>query len=179
MASLVDFPSELCIHIFSYLNLHDLLTCQLTHSSIHHVIAHSALLQYLIATQIAGVEDNPASKFSLNDRVDRLKSQEQAWSTFKFDFSEIIPISHAPEYYYRSYWGGLCCLGEETYLETDNTGRALRYFTLPSTPTQQVPWKKIDVGDHIISMISAIHEYDLLVVVTTCVLLTLFGFHLI
>jgi hypothetical protein len=166
----LDLPPELVIRILCYLDLYDLSACQLTHSSLRAVIKDSILIEYHIATQLAGVEDNPLSKLSIQERLERLASQEDGWAHLDFDFTKKISVEHNPSGIY-DLTGGIYLLG-------DQRRRALHYCTLPSKSSDQTRWSRIDVEENIIDMGLAIYEHDLVAIVTmfvSCQFQTIFA----
>jgi hypothetical protein len=68
---------ELIVRVLSLLPLVDLVSLQRVNRQWFAIIKNSQLLQYTIATQIAGVEDNPKARFSLSERLDLLRLREK------------------------------------------------------------------------------------------------------
>jgi hypothetical protein len=160
--SLLDLPTELLIRIFCDLDLSDLVSCQLTHSSLCTIITECAVLLYRKAVQSAGVEDNPSSKISISGRLDLLNARENAWMNFRIDFKQSIKVNHLPSGIY-DLTGGVYLLGNESR-------RTLHYLTLPTKSSDVATWSKIDVDRSIIDMALAVHEHDLIAIVTTFVI---------
>lgn len=164
----LDLPPELIIRIFYFLDLIDLISCQLTHSALQALLKSSIFLDYRIATEIARVEDNPRSTLAVSERLEALVNREAAWSNIKVDFSRSISVGHNASGIY-DLTGGVYLLGEQ--------GRHTFYYcTLPSTPSDPIRWKRVDIGRTIIDVGLAVHEHDLIAVITTCVFLTRFFF---
>lgn len=160
--SLFDLPTELLIRIFCDLNSSDLVSCQLTHSSLCNIITESVVLSYRKALDSAGFEDSPHSKIIISERLALLNAQENAWLNIRPNFKQIVKINHSPSGIY-DVTGGIYLLG-------DRTRRALHYVTLPTEPSDVARWNKIDLGQNIIDMALAIYEHDLIAIVTTFVL---------
>ena len=80
MLTLLDLSTELLIHIFSDLAISDFGSCLLTCHRIKDVIQGSVLLQYLIRTALAGVNDPLLSSGPpLPHRLESLKRWSDAW----------------------------------------------------------------------------------------------------
>lgn len=154
----VDHFPELAIRILSYLSLPDIFACQRTHSALNKLIKNSTLVQYHIATQLAGVDDNPWSRVGVHERLERLALQEAGWAQHEFDFLRKIPIMHDHSGTYE-LTGGVYLLG-------NRGGHAVHYCILPSKPSDEARWSKIDVDATIIDVGLAIYEHDLIAVVT-------------
>ena len=80
MLTLLDLSTELLVHIFSHLDIPDSGSCLLTCRRIKDVIQSSLLLQYLINTALAGVNDPLLSSGPpLSNRLKSLKRWSDAW----------------------------------------------------------------------------------------------------
>jgi F-box-like len=160
--SLSDLPTELLIRIFCDLNVSDLVSCQLTHSSLCTIIRDSVVLSYRKALQLAGAEDNPSSKLAISERLELLNARENAWRDVRIDFKQNIEVNYNTS--------GIYDLTGGVYLLGDDSRRAFHYFTLPTKSSDVTKWSKIDVERNIIDMAFAIYEHDLLAIVTSFVL---------
>jgi hypothetical protein len=159
--SILELPTELLIRIFCDLDSSDLVSCQLTHSSLCTIIDESVLLSYRKALQLAGVEDNPHSKLPISERLRLLNAQENAWLDFHIDFRQTITVNHSTS--------GIYDLTGGVYLLGNRNCHALHYLTLPTQPSDATTWTKIDVDRNLIDMALAVHEHDLIAIVTTSV----------
>ena len=79
MLTLLELSTELLVHIFSDLDISDFGSCLLTCHRIKDVIQGSVLLQYLISTALAGVNDPLLSSGPLSHRLKSLKCWSEAW----------------------------------------------------------------------------------------------------
>jgi hypothetical protein len=159
--SLLELPTELLIRIFYDLNSSDLVSCQLTHSSLCTIISESVLLSYVKALQFAGAEDNPHSKLAVAERLNLLNTREKAWLDFHIDFRKTITVDHTSSGIY-DLTGGVYLLGNQNR-------RELHYLTLPTKLSDATTWTGIDVDRNLIDMALAIYEHDLIAIVTTFV----------
>jgi hypothetical protein len=159
-----DLPNELIIHILSYLTHKDLIACQLSNRALYTVIKASVLLQYKIALSTFKATDNPSCLLDVSERLQALKSSEDAWTFLRNVFNRRIAVDFEVSGIY-DLTGGVFLLG--------NVSRtALHYIKLPSSIEDNVEWKKIQLDPEestIIDMGFCLHEHDLLAVVTTCV----------
>ena len=83
----LDFPTELIIRVFTYLQVADLLSVQHSCRRFYDIISDSASLQYILHTEINLLEDVLTPDFSLNDRVAVLKHHEAAWNNLELNMS--------------------------------------------------------------------------------------------
>lgn len=159
-----DLPPELLIRILSFLTVPDLSSCLEVNVLFSVIIKESVLLQYLIATEIAGVRDNPNCTLDLATRLQRLDQRELAWSRFRPNFKTTIDIPHRPTGIY-DLTGGLYLLGDGIPVT-----KGLNCVVLPSTesgpPLNELKWTRTSVGRKIVDVGLALQEHDLVAVVT-------------
>ena len=77
---LMDLSTELVIHILSYLSVRDVGACVQASRRLRSIVSGSLYLQYLVRTQIAGVQDPfflPGP--SIQERIAVLERWERAW----------------------------------------------------------------------------------------------------
>jgi hypothetical protein len=162
---LLNLPEELIIHILSYLSLRDLVASLHSTPLLHAIFAHSAVLQYTLQCQIAGVEDNPASSLTVSERFKRLQKREIAWSNFTPDYRKTIEVPHHPSGIY-DLTGGIYLLGDN--LAPGEGTNAVNYVVLPgANPNEaETKWPRIDVGRDIIDIGLALQEHDLIALIT-------------
>ncbi|KAJ6610510.1 hypothetical protein B0H10DRAFT_1913390 [Mycena sp. CBHHK59/15] len=160
---LLDLPSEIFIHVLSFLSLESLCASQQLSHFFHETIRKSVLLQYQIASAIAQVTDN-SDCLSISDRLLMLRASESAFSQMKPSWTQTIHVPFLAAGLYELS-GGLFFLGEHSRC-------ALRYVELPTEPPRAweppVPWKRLAVKapKRIIDFGLAIDEHDLIVVAT-------------
>ncbi|CAA7261285.1 unnamed protein product [Cyclocybe aegerita] len=156
---LLQLPPEIIIDILSYLSPHDLRSCQLTNREPHMLIRCSVLLQYKTALETAQAEDNPCSLAPYSEKIEDLRSSEEAWSMVKPKFAVSIPVKHHPS--------GIYDLTGGTYLLGNVDRKTLHYLKLPRTPYDDTRWRSVRVDRTIIDMGLCVFEHDLIAIVTT------------
>ena len=163
--ALLDLPNELIIQILSHLTHQDLVACQLSNTALYTAIKASVLLQFQIALSTFKATDNPSCPLSVSERLQALKSSENAWTFLRQDFNQRIAADFQASTIY-DLSGGVFLLGDVSLT-------ALHYIKLPSSIEDDVQWKKIQLNPAedgiIIDMGFCVYEHDLLAVVTTCV----------
>jgi hypothetical protein len=80
-------PTELLILILSYLPVVELCAVQRTCHRIHNIVAESAQLQYVLRTQINGVDDLLPPDCPFSERLELLRRHENAWSNLQLKLS--------------------------------------------------------------------------------------------
>ncbi len=80
-------PTELLILILSYLPVVELCAVQRTCHRIHSIVAESARLQYILRTQINGVDDLLPPECLFSERLELLRRHENAWSKLQLKLS--------------------------------------------------------------------------------------------
>lgn len=156
MPSLLDLPPEILPTILCQLSLNDLATCQLTHRSLHLAIATSPQVQYHLAVQKAGVEDNKNSPLSVKERLEKLENQEAGWSSLNFDSSHAVKINPEHIQLHMSPSGLLW--------QRDLSRTMYRYATLPSKLGEPLTdWNCFELEHAFINIGMGIYEHDLLV----------------
>lgn len=83
--NLLDLSAELLIHIFAYLPVKDLISVQSTCRRIHDIVAGTAYLQYLLCTQLNGVDDLLPPNCPFSERLELLRLHEKAWNDLQFN----------------------------------------------------------------------------------------------
>ena len=166
----LNIPPEILIKILCFLDRSSIISCSLTHSFLYTCIGDYQIVQYHIAKQVAGVEDNPrcTSSFSISDRLAYLKSREEGWAELNIDFRRKIRVRHDPS--------GIYDVGGGIYLMGNGDKRTLHFLELPKTEREakEMRWKNIKVEKNLIDMALGIYEHDLIAVVTTCVVFFFF-----
>jgi hypothetical protein len=80
-------PTELLILILSYLPVVELCAVQRTCHRIHNIVVESAHLQYILRSQINGVEDLLPPDCPFSERLELLRRHENAWSNLQLKLS--------------------------------------------------------------------------------------------
>jgi F-box-like len=78
-----SLPTELLILILSYLPVVELWTVQRTCRRIHNIVAESAHLQYVLRTQINGVDGLFPPDRPFSERLELLRCHEDAWNNLQ------------------------------------------------------------------------------------------------
>jgi hypothetical protein len=80
-------PTELLILILSYLPVVELCAVQRTCHRFHDIVVESAHLQYILRSQINGVEDLLPPDCPFSERLELLRRHENAWSNLQLKLS--------------------------------------------------------------------------------------------
>jgi hypothetical protein len=97
---LLNLSTELLIQILSYLPAADLFSVQRTCRKIRHVVAGTTYLQYILRTQINGVDDFLPPDFPYNERLKLLRRHEESWNGLQFNlFAESTTSVPQPNLY--------------------------------------------------------------------------------
>lgn len=121
---LLDLPLELIIRTLSNLPMSDLATCRRANHFLHSLIEESTELQYLIELELSGMESNPFSTISIYDRLCRLKSENERWTTLVFSRRAFVATEPSPDLF--EFSSGI-------YLHLKRGGKAIRYVQVPSS----------------------------------------------
>ncbi|KAF8263314.1 hypothetical protein EI94DRAFT_1741192 [Lactarius quietus] len=76
---LLDLSTELVIHIISYLSVRDVGACVQASRRLRSIVSGSLYLQYLVRTQIAGVQDPFLPGLAIHERITALERWTRAW----------------------------------------------------------------------------------------------------
>ncbi|KAJ6588506.1 hypothetical protein B0H19DRAFT_1248157 [Mycena capillaripes] len=162
---LLDVPPELLVHILSFLPIDALHECRQASRFLFDFINTSIELKYKMATEVAGVSDNPSAPIPISDRLIKLQARETAFEDVDPSWRLSIPVTFTPSGLYELS-GGKFWLGE-------HQRTALRYIELPSEPAEEdappVEWRRIPLpssNSKIIDFGLAIDEHDLIVIAT-------------
>ncbi|KAJ4481111.1 hypothetical protein J3R30DRAFT_3464432 [Lentinula aciculospora] len=160
MGSLYHLPNELVTQIFLFCVFNDILSCQATCQFLYEIITTSSIIQYRIALEISGLEDNPRCKLSIPDRLQLLQRREAAWALFQPNFLQRIPVKNTAVVIYELSGG--------TYLLSGISRDSINHLRLPSASGNAVPsWDHIPVADELLDFGLAVTEHDLIGVLTT------------
>jgi len=162
---LLDLPLEVIIQILSNLLLVDLFSCLRTNRTLLEVIRNSVVLQYRIELQLACVEDNPKSNLHLSERLAMLRHRERAWADFEYNFkTSILMRAHSSRIY--DLTSGVYLTGDPVN-HNPSINAGVNYVRLPSSPLSEQPlWSQININRRIVDFGTAIHEHNLIALVT-------------
>ncbi|KAJ7662067.1 hypothetical protein DFH06DRAFT_1191362 [Mycena polygramma] len=162
---LLDVPPELLVHILSFLSLDALHECRQVSRFLAEFISSSIELQYLVATALANVTDNPSTTIPIFERLAKLQARELGFAEVNASWMVSVPVTFQSSGLYELS-GGLFWLGE-------HQRQALRYLELPSEPVREdeppPEWERISLPSSermIIDFGLAIDEHDLIVMAT-------------
>ncbi|KAF6754717.1 hypothetical protein DFP72DRAFT_898601 [Ephemerocybe angulata] len=159
MANLLALPDEILSQILSALSAVEILQSQLICFKLNSVIKSSTEIQYLIALQIAGLEDNGRrSILSQAERLERLQRGQLAWRQWKPQFTQKIEVKQPASPIY-DLSGGAYFLGRESMLDLD-------FAVLPDSKDDVKEWRSISVKETVLDVGLCMDEHDLVVVVT-------------
>jgi len=83
--TLLDLSTEVLIEILAYLPPADMISVQRTCRIIRDIIDGTAYLQYILRTQIKGIEDFLPHDFPYSERLALLLHHEQSWSSLQLN----------------------------------------------------------------------------------------------
>ena len=165
---LLNLSTELLVQILSYLPVADLCSVQRTCRKIRHIVAGTTYLQYILRTQINGVDDFLPPDFPFTERLKLLRRHEESWNGLKFDlFAEFATTVPQPDRY---------TLRDGYLIYEDLSGTALRYgYTdlCSATQNEGLPWVHITLYDIHLPLPSKVVfavDHDLVVAIRFCFL---------
>jgi len=143
--NILDLSTELLIHIFAYLPVKDLFSVQGSCHRIHGIVARTAYLQYLLHTQLNGVDDLLPSNCPFSERLELLRHHEKTWNDLQFN--PYTELSMDVEPYFRKN------IIQDGYLIsrsiTDLT--QYEYVDLFSTPPREEPrWVHVSLKNFLV-----------------------------
>ena len=143
--TLLALPTEVLTEIFSYLPLIDLLSVQFTCHETRNIVANTAYLQYILRTQVNGVDDFLPPGFPYSERLKLLRRHEKSWNSLHYNiftkFATSVGHHHNPDCY---------TLRDGYLIYEDVSGTELQYCyaDLCSTARNQEPrWVHIILED--------------------------------
>jgi hypothetical protein len=134
-----SLPTELLILILSYLPVVELCAVQRTCRRIHDIVAESAHLQYVLRTQINGVDDLLPPDCPFSERLELLKCHENAWSNLQLKLSHEFASPLLDRHFLQ-----------DGYLIYNKIGGTLQYGyvdLLAATPEEGLHWVHISRED--------------------------------
>ena len=162
MSSLLALPDEILGQIFLLLPTPDILHSRLVCFKLNSIISSSVEIQYRIALETSGLEDNrTCSSFSPSERLNKLLKGEKAWRQFKPQFIKPVKVQHLPSGIY-DLSGGIYLLGSDRMLDLD-------YAVLPEREGENAEWRSIELQETYLDMGLCIDEHDLVAIITTWV----------
>ncbi|KAI0634990.1 hypothetical protein C8Q77DRAFT_1216962 [Trametes polyzona] len=167
--ALLSLPDELLVQVASQLEFRDLVSLNRVCNRWRDVVESHAALQYAIELRVAGMVDNPESRMVLGERLRILRAKEKAWRELDLSDKKALTLSHRPSGIY-DLTGGTLLLGErrnsEIYTGTDAVYTISLHSAFNEARNNASLWSNIDLGKQIIDVGLAIHEHDLIAIVT-------------
>ncbi|KAG6825958.1 hypothetical protein H0H92_001725 [Tricholoma furcatifolium] len=144
MLQFSDLPPDIVMRALLWVDTLDLISLSLTNRSLNWAIINSHALQFRLAAHRAGVDVNTRTRHLACERLSLLNRLEHGCTCGLEDFT-----------------GGFCVLGD------DDNRELLHYFKMPSRREDEVEWKTIDVGSHVVGFGLSHYEHDLIAVLTS------------
>ncbi len=165
---LLNLSTELLIQILSYLLAVDLFSVQRTCRKIRHIVAGTTYLQYILRTQINGVDDFLPPNFPYTERLKLLRRHEESWNGLQFHlFAESTTSVPQPNVY---------TLRDGYLIYEGLSGTTLRYaYTdlCSATRNEDLSWVHITLYGIDLPLPSKVEfavDHDLVVAMRFCVL---------
>lgn len=83
--NLLNLSTELLIHIFAYLPVADLFSVQSTCHRAYDIVAGTAYIQYILHTQLNGVDDLLPPNCPFSERLELLRHHVKTWSDLQLN----------------------------------------------------------------------------------------------
>ena len=170
--SLLRIPSELMIRILLFLPPLDIISCGRTCRTLYGLCSDS-ILRYLIQMERCAVRDDMSPGLSYPERLRILKHREEAWEVLDFRrfFQASVPVESTTSSVF-DFTGGAFFLGKKHPSTDRETTMGYSYITLPSlsnSQDQKLEWKEFGLEVDMLDFGLAVHEHDLIAVLTACV----------
>ena len=175
LISLLYIPPELVIRILLFLYPHDIISCGRTCRMLYDLCS-CPVLRYLIQLERCAVNDDMRPGLGNLERLQILENREEAWATLDFRKSAqlSVPFDLTGTY---DLTGGALILGTRPSYANHQPTVGYSYVSLPSLSDSQdqiLEWKGISLESEMLDFGLAAHEYDLMAILTACVLPVLF-----
>ena len=169
--SLLDIPPELIVSIILYLSPHDIISCQKICRKLYDVICNDAALRYLVQMERSGVSDDLRPGISYPERLLLLQRREEAWANLDFhkNVHVTVPFESTGTF---DFTGGAFLLGTRLHSNNSRSTIGYSYVSLPSLTSTEDPkltWEGPRMDAQILDVGLAVHEHDLIAVLTACV----------
>ncbi|KAG6812157.1 hypothetical protein H0H93_013976, partial [Arthromyces matolae] len=94
MTNLLDLPHDVLTNVLSHIDFSDYVALCHVDFIFFKIFGADMSLKYQVERQIAGVDDNPNSNISINDRSWALQRSEDGWDRGEFDFKCVVEVEH-------------------------------------------------------------------------------------
>jgi hypothetical protein len=164
--SLLHIPPELITRILLHLSPHDIISCKRTCRMLYDM-CNEPVLRYLVQMERCAVSDDMRPGLGYRERLRILEKREEAWAMLDFRRSEQVSVPFDATNLY-DLTGGAFLQG--TMLDcTSKRPTGYTFVSLPSlldAQDQKSEWKSISLETQILDVGLAVHEHDLIAILT-------------
>ena len=144
MHALLDLSTEVLIDILSFLSAADLFSTRQTCHTLHDIVDGTAYLQYILRTDMMGVDDLLPPDFPISDRLQLLRRHEQSRNALQFDLFTKCFV-HLPAYVKQFVLQGGYLIHD--HLTADGMPQYAYTDLCAATPNEELHWVYIRVDD--------------------------------
>jgi len=167
---LLQIPPELIVRIFLSLPPLDIISCGRTCRTLYD-LCRDSILRYLIQMERCAVRDDSGPGLCYPERLHILKHREEAWKVlgFRMSLQASVPFETTGLY---DFTGGAFFLSRKHYSANRETTMGYSYIAVPSLSSaqdQKLKWKDFSLEAEMLDFGLAVHEHDLIAVLTACV----------
>ncbi|KAG7093340.1 hypothetical protein E1B28_007020 [Marasmius oreades] len=130
---LLTLPTELILHILSFLSAQDITHFSSTSRTSHVLVASSPTLSYKLQLYLCKAEDNPKNRLAHREKLKLLRKQTHSWLHCEPNFSITVPVTFDE--------GSIYDLSGGAYFLGQVERRTLRYIDLPTESNERIDWK--------------------------------------
>ena len=174
---LLMLSPELLVQILSYLPFKDIISCEASCRHLNGVVKSSVLLKYLKEAGRTGVYDPLDAGFTFPERIERLRLWQKSWEELD------IPETSARLTFDLNLWSPLIGSLHSGHLIVTGADPVVYTSSDISLLPGPLPVRSIELGNLTLVSEGLFHvfafadEYDLVVIVSTCVPSHLQGAH--
>ena len=167
---LLQIPPELIARILLCLSPLDIISCGRTCRTLYD-LCRDSILRYLIQLERCAVRDDSGPGLCFPERLRILKHREEAWKVLDFRtfLQASVPFETTGLY---DFTGGAFFLSRKHYCANRETTMGYSYIALPSlsdAQDQKFEWMNFSLETEMLDFGLAVHEHDLIAVLTACV----------
>jgi hypothetical protein len=164
--SLLHIPPELISRVLLHLSPHDIISCKRTCRMLYGM-CNEPVLRYLVEMERCAVSDDMRPGLGYRKRLRILEKREEAWAMLDFPRSVQVSVPFDATNTY-DLTGGAFLQG--TILDcTSQRPTGYTFVSLPSLldpQDQKSEWKSISLETQILDFGLAVHEHDLIAILT-------------
>jgi hypothetical protein len=164
--SLLHIPPELITRILLHLSPHDIISCKRTCRMLYDM-CNEPVLRYLVEMEHYAVSDDMRPGLSYRERLRILEKREEAWAMLDFRRSEQVSVPFKTTTMHDCTGGAFLRGTMLDYTSQRPTGYA--FVSLPSlldAQDQKSEWKGLILETPIVDVGLAVHEHDLIAILT-------------